>query len=180
MGMIRPTRGSAYIFGLDCGRDAADVKRRVGYVPGEAPDFGGVRGAEVVAYLAGLRRGVHDDRVSELAERLQLDLRLSCRDYSDAERQKLSIVLAFMHEPDLLILDDPTQHLAADAMTLHGLIDEARQAGATLLIGSRASVEVQRHCDAVAILRRGKLSRLTRIDDLPLELEESSPKALPP
>jgi len=95
MGMIRPTRGSAYVFGLNCFREAVEVKRRVGYVPDAPPDFGGMRGGEVVAYLAGLRGGAHRSRVRELAERLDLDLGRDHRDYSAGQRQKLSLLIGF-------------------------------------------------------------------------------------
>src|SRR6202165_2115070 len=70
MAMIRPTRGTARIFGLDCQKDAVPIKRKVGYLPAELPQFGGLRGSEVVAYLAGLRGGVDKGRVKNLAERL--------------------------------------------------------------------------------------------------------------
>jgi ABC-type multidrug transport system ATPase subunit len=181
MGMLRPTRGSAYVFGLDCFREAAEVKRRVGYVPGEAPEFGSMRGGEIVAYLAGLRGGVHKDRVRELAERFDLDLGRRHREYSRDDRQELSIVLAFMHDPDLLILDEPSMDLdERKAAELYALIDEAREEGATILLTSRRSAEVERHCDVVGLLRRGKLSRVVRVEDLPEELEERSRKALQP
>lgn len=181
MGMIHSTRGSAYVFGLDCLRDAAEVKRRVGYVPDETPEFGAMRGGEIVAYLAGLRGGVHEDRVSELAERFDLDLGRRHREYGREDRQNLSIVLAFMHDPDLLILDEPSKDLdERGAATLHSLIDEAGERGATILLASRAAAEVERHCDVVGLLRRGKLSRVIRVEDLPGELVGRSHKALPP
>ena len=181
MGMIRPTRGSAYVFGLDCGREAVEVKRRVGYAPDATPEFGSMRGGEVVAYLAGLRGGVHKDRVRELAERFDLDLGRRHQDYSRDDRQKLSIVLAFMHDPDLLILDEPSRNLdERGAAELHALIDETRNEGTTILVTSRSAAEVERHCDVVGLLRRGKLTRVMRVEDLPGELEEPSRKALPP
>jgi ABC-type multidrug transport system ATPase subunit len=181
MGMIRPTRGSAYVFGLDCVREAVEVKRRVGYVPDKTPEFGSMRGGEVVAYLAGLRGGVHQDRVRELAERLGLDLGRRHLEYDRDDRQRLSILLAFMHEPDLLILDEPSQGLDEQrAAELRALIDEAREEGATILMTSRTAAEVARHCDVVGLMRRGKLSRVMRVEDLPAELEERSRKALPP
>jgi ABC-2 type transport system ATP-binding protein len=181
MGMLRPTRGSAYVFGLDCFRDAAEAKRRVGYVPDETPEFGAMRGGEIVAYLAGLRGGVHKDRVSELAERFDLDLGRPHREYGRDDRQKLSIVLAFMHDPDLLILDEPSKDLdERGAATLHSLIDEVREREAAILLASRAAAEVERHCDVVGLLRRGKPSRVMRVEDLPGELGERSRKALPP
>ncbi|HEY0830112.1 MAG TPA: ABC transporter ATP-binding protein [Candidatus Dormibacteraeota bacterium] len=181
MGMLHPTRGSAYIFGLDCLRDAVEIKRRVGYVPHTPPDFGSMRGAEVIAYLAGLRGGIHEDRGRELAARLDLDLARRHRAYSAGDRQKLSLLLGFMHEPDLLILDEPFKDQdTPGAAALHALIDEAREEGATILLASRVAVEVERHCDAVGILQRGKLSGVVRVEALPKELEEQNRKALPP
>ena len=181
MSMIHPTRGSAYVFGLDCVREAVEVKRRVGYMPDKNPDFGSMRGGEVVAYLAGLRGGVHSDRVRELAERFDLDLGRRHLEYGRDDRQRLSILLAFMHEPDLLILDEPSQDLDAQrAAEMHALIDEAREEGATILMTSRTAAELARHCDVVGLLRTGKLSRVVRVEDLPAELEERSRKALPP
>lgn len=181
MGMLRPTRGHAYVFGLDCLREAVEVKRRTGYVPDETPDFGQTRGGEVVAYMAGLRGGVHEDRVRELAERLDLDLGRHHQDYAPGDRQKLSIVLAFMHEPPLLILDDPAKDLDEDAAdALHALIEETRKENKTILLALRYAGDLRRHCDVVANLRRGKLSQVMRAEDLALELEEPHTKALPP
>src|SRR5256714_12164623 len=109
MGLIHASRGSATIFGLDCERDAVAVKRRVGYVPGETPQFGGWRGAEIVAYVAGLRGKVPEAVVTGLAKRLDLDLGRRYREYSHGNKQKLLLVIAFMHRPPLLILDEPTR-----------------------------------------------------------------------
>lgn len=181
MGLINPTRGHAYVFGLDCLREAVEVKRRVGYVPDETPDFGALRGGEIAAFMAGLRGGVHKVRVGELAERLDLDLGRRHLDYAPADRQKLSIVLAFMHDPRLLILDDPAQDLDDRASAeLDSMIEEAREESRTILLGLRYAADVRTHCDVVGNLRHGKLSQVTRVEDLTLELEEPSPKALPP
>src|SRR6195256_5793658 len=74
MGMIRPTGGSAHIFGLDCRRDSVAVKRRIGYLPGDIPQFGSLRGKEVVAYLGGMHGGVDANHVRSLAQRFDLAL----------------------------------------------------------------------------------------------------------
>src|SRR6266849_7266551 len=96
MGLIRPTAGSAHIFGLDCIRDYVAVQQKVGYVPGEMPQFGSLRGSEVVAYLGALRGGADLKTVRTLAERFNLDLSRRYREYSSGNKQKLAIVLAFM------------------------------------------------------------------------------------
>ena len=74
MGVIHASSGTASVFGLDCDRDSVAVKRDVGYLPGDLPQFGGMRGSEVVAYLGGMRGAIDTPRVTELAERLELDL----------------------------------------------------------------------------------------------------------
>src|ERR1051326_3235721 len=102
MGMIRPTSGSAWIYGLDSVRESVAVKRKVGYLPGDVPQFGSMRGDEVVAYLAGMRGGVDARRVRSLAEQFDLDLSRRFREYSSGNKQKLAILLAFMHAPELL------------------------------------------------------------------------------
>src|SRR2546429_1586100 len=132
MGMIHPTRGTATIFGLDCEREAVAVKRRVGYVPGETPNFGGWRGSEIVAYVAGLRRDVSAAVISSLAKRLDLDLGRRHREYSHGNKQKLLLVLAFMHRPPLLILDEPTGGLdPLHQQVFYELVRETRNEGTT-------------------------------------------------
>lgn len=187
MGLIQPTRGSAYVFGLDCMREAVEVKRRVGYAPASQPDFGSTRGGEVVAYVAGLRGGVNADDVRDLASQLDLDLGVRYCDYDESDRQKLCLVLAFMHHPDLLILDKPFQRLHADtAQEVRALITDAREAGATVFLATDVVTEVEQLCDSVAVLRRGRLARVVRAEDLhgnafdPESLEAPRHKALPP
>jgi ABC-2 type transport system ATP-binding protein len=164
--MIRPTAGSAYIFGLDCTRDAVDVKRRVGYIPGDVPQFGSLRGAEVVAYLGGMRGGVDKVRVRNLCERFELDLGRRFREYSTGNKQKLAIVLAFMHRPDLLILDEPTSGLdPLNRQEFYALLREARDEGATVFLSSHILSEVEDACDRVGIIREGRLVHVARVGD---------------
>jgi ABC-2 type transport system ATP-binding protein len=181
MGMIRPTRGAAYVFGLDCVRESVEAKRRVGYIPDRQPRFGSLRGAEVVTYIASLRGGVVHGRAHELARRLDLDLGRRHIEYSPGERQKLSVVLAFMHEPDLLLLDEPAQDLDVSAEgELHALMGESRARGATILIASRTTTGIEKHGDRAAILRSGTLSAAMRVGELTTGLEGQNRGALPP
>ncbi len=167
MGMIRPTSGSAFVFGIDCMRDAVDVKRRVGYLPGDIPQFGGLRGKEVVAYLAGMRGGVDSRRVSSLCERFDLDLGRRFREYSSGNKQKLGIVLAFMHAPDLLILDEPTSGLdPLNQQEFYRLLREERERGATIFLSSHVLSEVEHVCDRVGIIRAGRLVRVANLSEL--------------
>ncbi len=167
MGLIHATRGSARIFGLDCDRDAVAVKRKVGYCPGELPQFGGWRGSEIVAYVAGLRGDVKDAVITALAERLDLDLGRKYREYSHGNKQKLALVLAFMHEPAFAILDEPTTGLdPLHQQEFYGIVRDARARGATIFISSHVLSEVEHVCDRVGIVRDGRLATVSALDDL--------------
>jgi len=167
MGMIRPTGGQAYVFGLDAVREAVEVKRKVGYLPGDVPQFGSLRGSEIVAYLGGMRGGVDRKRVQSIAERFDLDLGRRFREYSSGNKQKLAILLAFMHAPELLILDEPTSSLdPLNQQEFYALLSEAREGGATVFLSSHVLSEVQRVCDRVGIIRDGRLITLSDLDDL--------------
>jgi len=167
MGLIRATAGSASIFGLDCGRDAVAVKQRVGYVPGELPQWGGWRGGQVVAYVGGLRGRLDRDTVDAVASRLQLDLGRRYREYSSGNKHKLALVLAFMHGPQLLVLDEPTSGLdPLHQQVFDQLVGEARAGGATVFLSSHVLSEVEHVCDRVGIVREGRLVTVSSITDL--------------
>jgi ABC-2 type transport system ATP-binding protein len=167
MGMIQPTRGSAHVFGLDCRRDAVAVKRKVGYLPGDVPQFGSLRGKEVVAYLGGMRGGVDPKVVRGIAERFDLDLSRRFREYSSGNKQKLGILLAFMHRPELLILDEPTSGLdPLNQQEFYALLRESRAGGATVFLSSHILSEVEHVCDKVGIIRAGRLARVALLEEL--------------
>src|SRR5437588_1848910 len=167
MGLIHPNRGSAEIFGLDCRRQALEVKRKLGYVPGEHPDFGGLRGREVVAYLGAMGGGVDQAWVKALCERLKLDLSQRFRDYSSGNKQKLLLVLAFLHKPPLLILDEPTSGLdPLNQQEFYTMVREARDQGTTVFLSSHILSEVEHVCDRVGIIRAGSLVRVASLAEL--------------
>ena len=167
MGMIQATRGSGSIFGLDAQRRSVEVKRTVGYVPGELPQFGGWRGDEIVAYLAGLRGSVADGDVETVARQLDLDLSRKYREYSHGNKQKLALTLAFMHRPRLLILDEPTSGLdPLHQQAFFGLLRDARTRGATVFLSSHVLSEVEQVCDRVGIVKEARLITVGPIGQL--------------
>jgi ABC-2 type transport system ATP-binding protein len=167
MGLIHATRGSATIFGLDADRDAVALKHKIGYVPGELPQFGGWRGSEIVAYIAGLRGDLTDSEVEAVAKRLDLDLGRKYREYSHGNKQKLALLLAFAPKPALLILDEPTSGLdPLHQQEFYGLVRDARARGATILISSHVLSEVEHVCDRVGIVREGHLATVGKLDQL--------------
>lgn len=167
MGLIHATKGSATIFGLDADRDAVPLKHKTGYVPGELPQFGGWRGSEIVAYVAGLRGDVSDREVEAVARRLDLDLGRKYREYSHGNKQKLALLLAFAPAPALLILDEPTSGLdPLHQQEFYGLVRDARGRGATIFISSHVLSEVEHVCDRVGIVREGHLATVGQLDQL--------------
>jgi ABC-2 type transport system ATP-binding protein len=168
---MRPTRGMAEVFGTPV-RDAR-VRARIGYLPGELGLDGRLTGHATLRFLDALlpagSRSVPSRR-AELCERVGLaerDLRRRVREYSRGMKQRLAIISAFQHHPDLLILDEPTEGL--DPLVrevVFELMREAKQRGATVFHSSHVLSEVDRTCDRVAILRHGRLVALMRVSEV--------------
>jgi ABC-2 type transport system ATP-binding protein len=167
MDLIRPDRGRATLLGLDSRRDSLAIKRRVGYLPGELVQFPGVSAAHVIGLLAGLRGGVDPARITALAQRLDLDLGRRYEDLSHGNKQKVALLQAFMHRPDLIILDEPT--LGLDPLIqreFRNLVQEAVADGATVFLSSHVLSEVELICDRIALIRDGRLHRVGSLNDL--------------
>ncbi len=165
--LIRPTRGRIRVFGLDPRVDAAAVHARIGYVPGEFGLYERLTGREYLETFSSFRGGVDPRRIVDLADRLTIDLHRRIRELSHGNKQKLGLIQAFMHEPDLLVLDEPTQGLdPLVQQTFFALIDEARGRGASVFLSSHVLPEVERVCDRVAIVREGRLLSVSDIESL--------------
>lgn len=165
MGLSYATSGTASIFGLDVRDKAVEIKRTVGYVPGELPQFGGLRASEVVAWLGGLRGTLDGTVVTQIAQRLSLDLSRRFREYSRGNKQKLAILLGFMHKPRLLIMDEPTGGLdPLVQQEFNSMVREASHDGATVFLSSHILSEVESLCDRVGIIRGGHLVRVEGLD----------------
>ena len=167
MDMIRPTRGKALLFGLDSHEESVALKERVGYLPGDLPDFGRMRGAEIVGYVMGMRRIDVTDRVRQLCARFAIDLSLRFRELSRGNKQKIGLLLAFAHDPQLLILDEPTAGLdPLMQQQFFALVREASQGGATVFLSSHVLSEVGEICERAAIVREGRLAQVINLSDL--------------
>jgi ABC-2 type transport system ATP-binding protein len=164
---IRPTGGSVRVLGLDAHDDAIEIHRRVGYLPGEFGMYDRMTGGEYLRFFAELRGGIADATILALAERLQLDVAVPIRDLSHGNKQKVGLVQAFMHAPELLILDEPTQGLdPLVQQEFHTMLSEARDDGRTVFLSSHVMPEVERLCDRVGIIREGRLVTIEDIGDL--------------
>jgi len=158
MGLLRPTAGRATIGGLDCWRQSTEVKRLVGYLPGEFSFDPSLTGAQIIAYLGHLRGSVEQGYVRRLVERLGLDPSKRFRAYSRGNKQKVGLIQAFMHRPRLLILDEPTSGLdPLNQQEFYTLLSEVHADGRTVFLSSHNLPEVEHTCDRVGIIREGKL-----------------------
>ncbi|MEV4012648.1 ABC transporter ATP-binding protein [Nonomuraea angiospora] len=154
--VIRPTRGTVSVLGADP-REAA-TRSRIGYLPGELALEGRERARDYLRFLGRMRGGVPDTRIDALAERLEADLSVQMRKLSKGNKQKVGLIQAFMHEPELLILDEPTGGL--DPLVQQeflAMVREVRQSGRTVLMSSHVLAEVENVSDRVGIVRDGRL-----------------------
>jgi len=163
--LIRPTGGRAEVFGIDTTADPVAIHRRVGYLPGEFDLYDRLTGADTIQYFANLRGGVDPAYVAMLVERLDLDPSRRFREYSRGNKQKVGLVVALQHRPDLLVLDEPTSGLdPLVQQTFFELLREARDEGRTVFLSSHIIDEVDRTCDRVAIIREGRLVQVDRVE----------------
>ncbi len=167
--LIRPSAGSAKIFGLDIRADSVEIHRRIGFLPGELSLWEGRTGKQIIHYVASVRgdtKGIAK-YADELAERLDLDTSKRMRDLSTGNKRKLGLIVAMMHSPELLILDEPTGGLdPLVQQTFHEMMDEYRAKGKTVFLSSHVLSEVQAICDRVGVLRDGELKAVESVEEI--------------
>ena len=165
--ILRPTSGAATLFGLDCQRHSVAIKRRLGNLPGDLAFYDSLKGQEVLDLLGSFRGRGGTRMVKELAERFSLDLGRQVRAYSRGMKQKLGIIQAFMHDPELFVLDEPT--LGLDPLMqreFYSLLREEHERGKTVFLSSHILSEVERLCQRVAIIRDGSLVLVEEVEAL--------------
>lgn len=165
MGFLRPTSGTVTIFGYDMAHDANRAKQRIGYLPGNVKLYDAWTGWEHIRFFEGARG--KSRVVQGLIDRLGYDPAKPFRHLSSGNKQKLGLILALMHEPDLLVMDEPTVGLDPILQNeIYEILLEMRAKGATIFISSHNLREVERLCDRVALIREGKLVTVATIADL--------------
>ena len=165
--LIRPTSGRALLFGIDTTVNPVAIHRRIGYLPGEFALYDRLTGSQTLEYFANLRGGVDRSYQAALIERFDLDPSRRFREYSKGNKQKVGLVAALQHRPDLLLLDEPTSGLdPLVQQTFLAVVREAAEEGRTVFLSSHVLSEVERTCDRVAIIRDGRIVRLDRVDAL--------------
>ena len=168
MDVIRPTDGCASIFGLDCQKQGVEVRKRIGYLPGELNLYPTMKADAFLHLLASLREKKVDRTFRhQLYERLDLDPSRKIKAYSRGNKQKIGIIAAFMAKPDLLVLDEPTSGLdPIMQQVVLELVQETKRDGRTVFFSSHNLPEVQAVCDRVGIIREGQLVRTDTVETL--------------
>jgi ABC-2 type transport system ATP-binding protein len=160
LGFLHATAGGASVLGLDIARDSVAIRARTGYLPGGIALYDGLTGERQLDYLAALS-GRPSVRRAELCDRLELSERTlgrPIRDYSRGMRQKIGIVQALQHDPELAILDEPSEGLdPLMQRAFYDILDGLRADGRTIFFSSHVLSEVERVCDRVAVVRAGRL-----------------------
>ncbi len=167
LGLLKADSGQATVFGLDSWRDSTEIRRRVGYLPGDVRLYDHLTGMQTARFAARVRGIPKLGAAERLAERFQFDLTKRVREYSKGMRQKLGLIVAMLHEPELLILDEPTD--ALDPLMQQAVHDELRQvtaAGRTVLFSSHSLPEVETLCESVVILRAGSVIASCKVGSL--------------
>jgi ABC-2 type transport system ATP-binding protein len=185
--LIKPTSGSATVLGHDTRTDSLEVRRRVGFLPGDLELYPKLTGAHILDFLGKLHGG-DDRRVrDELAARFDAQLDRPVRELSTGNRQKIGLIQAFMHEPELVILDEPIAGLdPLVQQSFHDLLREVTSAGRTVFLSSHTLSEVEQVADRIAILRRGRLVvvdtfehlRAVAVERLEIEFAGPAPDAV--
>ena len=165
--LIRPTSGHARVFGIDSTADPVAIHRRIGYLPGEFALYDRLTGGETIDYFANLRDGVDPLYQADLIARFDVDPSRRFREYSKGNKQKVGLVIALQHRPDLLILDEPTAGLdPLVQQTFFELLRETVAEGRTAFLSSHILGEVEKTCDRVAIIREGRIVKVDTVDAL--------------
>jgi len=166
LGFLTPTSGEAYIFGLDSQEDSIDIKKDIGYIPGDLNLYGHLTGGQFLNYFASLRE-TNMYLIDELLSIFEVPLERKIKGYSKGMKQKLGIVQAFMHDPELVIMDEPTAGLdPLLQQEFYKFLLKEKKKGRTMFFSSHILSEVDKICDRVAIIREGNLVALEDVDTL--------------
>lgn len=167
LGLLRRSAGEANLFGKDAWSDAVDIHRRLAYVPGDVQLWPNLTGGEVIDLFCKLRGGINKTRREAMVRRFDLDTTKKCSTYSKGNRQKVALVAAFASDAELFILDEPTSGLdPLMASVFQECVAEKKREGNTVLMSSHILADVEKLCDRVSIIRKGKIVETGTLSDL--------------
>ncbi|MBI5310034.1 MAG: ABC transporter ATP-binding protein [Actinobacteria bacterium] len=167
LGLIRPTGGTGTVLGFDTWARRREVHRRVGVLPSEFAYEDGLTGRQVIEFFARLRGAEAGSYADELAERLRADLDRPQKQLSRGNHQKIGLIQALVHKPELMMFDEPTGGL--DPLMQEEflrIVGELREEGRTILLSSHNMAEAERACDRVAMIHEGSLMAVETVDSM--------------
>jgi ABC-2 type transport system ATP-binding protein len=169
LNILKPTSGEVVLFG-DSNLAPQDAHRKMGYLSGDMVLDGDLTGAQYVGLVSALHGGGHEARITELADVLQADLSKKIGSYSRGNRQKIGLIAALLHEPELLILDEPSSGFDPLVQEIFmKLLREYRERGGTVFMSSHILSEVQQLCDRVAFIKDGEIISVQSLNELEAE-----------
>lgn len=170
LGLLQPTSGSVTIFGQDALKNGAEVRKKIGYLPSEVFYYENMKAKDLLTYSASfydLKKSEVEPRLEKLASLMQLDLNKKIEDMSYGNKKKVGVVQGLLHEPELIILDEPTGGLdPLMQKQFYELLRQENTRGATILFSSHNLSEVQKMCHRVAIIRNGHIIKIDKVDSL--------------
>lgn len=166
LGLLKPNQGAAYVCGLDITKNIVDIRKKVGYIPGELALYEHLTGKQCLHYFSSLRN-TNLSLLHDLQEIFELPLDRKIKTYSRGMKQKLGIIQAFMDDPEIVIMDEPTSGLdPLLQQKFYRFLENEKKKGRTMFFSSHILSEVEKICDRVAIIQNGRLVALERIEDL--------------
>lgn len=167
LGFMPPDRGACSIGGLDCFTKAPEIQKSLGYIPGEIAFLDDMKGEEFLRFMHDMRGTKDRTKEKRLMEMFELEPKGEIRKFSKGMKQKLGIITAFMHDPEVLVLDEPSSGL--DPLMQNRFIDlimEEKKRGKTILMSSHIFEEVERTCDNILIIKDGRILRQSDVRTL--------------
>jgi ABC-2 type transport system ATP-binding protein len=167
LNLIKPTEGTITILGMDAQKEYKELHKHIGYLAGDMSMYDNLRAEQYINYMANLHGNVETGQIAILAGKLQANLKPRIKTLSRGNKQKIGLIAAMMHKPQLLIMDEPTTGLDPLMQEVfYELLAEHTKAGGTTFMSSHNLSEVQRVCDRVAFIRNGELVEVSKVSTL--------------
>ena len=167
LNFLFPTSGTASIMDLDIVEDTLEIRKHVGYIPGEINYYSSMKVKDFLEYSTKFYMDDYEERLNYLVEKLDIDLTKKIESLSLGNKKKIAIVQAIIHQPEVLIFDEATSGLDPLVQTIFfDLLEEERKRGATIFYSSHILSEVQNLCSRVGIIREGKIVKIEKIEDI--------------
>jgi len=165
MDFIRPTSGRINVFGKDAQKDSVEIKKLIGYLPGNVKLYGNWNGWDHIRFIENIRG--KSKNVDNLIQSLDFNPKIKFHSLSSGNKQKLGLILTLMNEPKLLVMDEPTVGLDPLLQnTIYGLLNDLKKKGTTIFVSSHNLPEVEKICDRVGIIKMGKMIEVETLKEL--------------